>query len=326
MPRLLSTLLLALLLAPATASAQWASLGDVSKPTRSGNTLTFKNAQGVVAVTAVAPDIIRVRFAPVALGRDHSYAVVGESLGDPGMSVETTGDRTFLRTFRLVVTIAHKPFRISIADASGAVIDADDPARGIAFSGTTTRVWKTLPDDEQIYGLGEKNGHLNKRGRQLGGYNVTMWNSDTYAYEADTDPIYADVPFYLALRQGHAHGVFFDNTFRSNFDIGHTSQGLLAFGADGGELNYYVIDGPALKDVVRRYTDLTGQAAAAAALVARLQPVPLQLLPRVEGPVHRRQLPPAADSRRRHLARHPLPGRLRALHVGQDALPGSGAA
>ena len=259
MPRLLPTLLLALLLAPATASAQWASLGDVSKPTRAGNTLTFKNAQGVVAVTAVAPDIIRVRFAPVALGRDHSYAVVGESLGDPGMSVETTGDRTFLRTFRLVVTIAHKPFRISIADASGAIIDADDPARGIAFSGTTTRVWKTLPDDEQIYGLGEKNGHLNKRGRQLGGYNVTMWNSDTYAYEADTDPIYADVPFYLALRQGHAHGVFFDNTFRSNFDIGHTSQGLLAFGADGGELNYYVIDGPALKDVVRRYTDLTGK-------------------------------------------------------------------
>jgi len=67
------------------------------------------------------------------------------------------------------------------------------------------------------------------------------------------------VPFYIALKQGRAHGVFLDNTFRSNFDIGHTSQGLIAFGADGGELNYYVIDGPTPKDVVRRFTDLTGK-------------------------------------------------------------------
>ena len=53
--------------------------------------------------------------------------------------------------------------------------------------------------------------------------------------------------------------MFFDNTFRSNFDVGHTTQGLMAFGAEGGELNYYVLDGPALKDVVKRYADLTGR-------------------------------------------------------------------
>ena len=70
----------------------------------------------------------------------------------------------------------------------------------MASSGRTVRVWKRLRDDEQIYGLGEKAGRLNKRGRQLGGYNLTMWNSDTYAYEMDTDPIYASVPFYLVLR------------------------------------------------------------------------------------------------------------------------------
>ncbi len=251
---------LVLVALPVSANAQWASLGDMPKPTRVGDTVTFRNAQGVVAVTAVAPDIVRVRFAPGrALGRDHSYAVVARDLGAPQTQVTMGGDQTVLRTPRLVVTMRHRPFRLSIADPSGAVLDADDPARGIAFTGTTTRVWKALADDEQVYGLGEKNGRLNKRGRQLGGYNVTMWNSDTFAYEADTDPIYASVPFYIVLKQGRAHGVFLDNTFRSNFDIGHTSQGLLAFGADGGELNYYVIDGPTPKDVVRRFTDLTGK-------------------------------------------------------------------
>ena len=39
---------------------------------------------------------------------------------------------------------------------------------------------KQLRDDEHVYGFGEKNGKLDKRGWQLGGYNYVMWNSDTY--------------------------------------------------------------------------------------------------------------------------------------------------
>jgi alpha-glucosidase len=247
-------------LTPSVADAQWASIGSMPRPTRTGDTLTFRNQQGTIAVTAVAPDIVRIRFAPKQrLGRDHSYAVVGRDLGTPGTAIEIGADRTVMRTSRLVVTMLHNPFRLSVADTAGNVIDADDPEQGTAFSNARTRVWKRLADDDQIYGLGEKNGHLNKRGRQLGGYNVTMWNSDTFAYEADTDPIYASVPFYVVLRKGRAHGIFLDNTFRTNFDIGRTSPGFLAFGADGGELNYYVIDGPTPKDVVRRFTDLTGR-------------------------------------------------------------------
>ena len=220
----------------------------------------------------------------------------------------------------------HNPFRLSVADSAGTVLDEDDKEQGIAFSNARTRVWKRLTDDDQIFGLGEKTGHLNKRGRQLGGYNVTMWNSDTFAYEADTDPIYASVPFYLVLRKGRAHGIFLDNTFRTNFDIGHTSPGLLAFGAEGGDLNYYVIDGPTPKDVVKRFTDLTGRLPIPPRWALGLSPVPLQLLSRFEGPLHRRQLQAAADSRRRHLARHPLSGRLCAVHLGQGDVSGSGTA
>jgi alpha-glucosidase len=253
-------LLLLLLVPPVPASAQWMSLGNMPGPSISGQTITWRNDQGIVALTAVAPDVIRVRFAPGrALGRDHSYAVVNRQLGDGGAKFVLNPGRSVIQTGKLVITVKHQPFRIAIADADGHDLDADDPEKGIAFSGRTVRVWKRLRDDEQVYGLGEKTGRLNKRGRQLGGYNVTMWNSDTYAYEADTDPIYASIPFFMVLRAGVAHGIFLDNTFRSNFDIGHQSQGLLSFGADGGELNYYFIYGPTPKQVVSRYTDLTGR-------------------------------------------------------------------
>jgi alpha-glucosidase len=260
MRRAARLVLLLVFLPVAPAHAQWTALGNMPGPSISGQTITWRNDQGIVAITAVAPDVIRIRFAPGrSLGRDHSFAVVNRDLGAVAAKFVMNPGRTIIQTGKLVVTVAHQPFRIAIADAEGRDVDADDPEKGIAFSGRTVRVWKRLRDDEQIYGLGEKTGRLNKRGRQLGGYNVTMWNSDTYAYEADTDPIYASIPFYMVLRAGVAHGIFLDNTFRSNFDIGHQSQGLLSFGADGGELNYYFIYGPTPKQVVSRYGDLTGR-------------------------------------------------------------------
>jgi alpha-glucosidase len=201
-----------------------------------------------------------VRFKPGrALDREHSYAIVNRDLGDPAALVKSGSRESQIVTPALTVTVRHRPFRVSVADAAGHDLDADDVDRGMAFSGRAVRVWKRLRDDEQVYGFGEKTGRLNKRGRQLGGYSYTMWNSDTYAYENDTDPIYVSIPFYMVMRNGRAHGIFFDNTFRSNFDVGHTAQGLLSFGAEGGELDYYLIAGPDPKRVIQRYTDMTGR-------------------------------------------------------------------
>ncbi|MDQ3486203.1 MAG: glycoside hydrolase family 31 protein [Acidobacteriota bacterium] len=242
------------------AAAQWTSLGAMPAPRQEANSLTFRNRQGTVVVTAVEPHIFRVRFAPRQdLGRDHSYSVVPGVREDPGAVFRIARDRSTITTAALQMTIRHNPFRISMADGQGNSLDEDDPQNGIAFSGSTVRVWKRLRDDEHVYGLGSKTGDFDKRGRKLGGYNYTMWNSDTYAYDLSTDPIYVSVPFFLVLREGRSHGIFFDNTFRSNFDIGHQSEGRLSFGADGGDLNYYFINGPDPKSVITRYTALTGR-------------------------------------------------------------------
>jgi alpha-glucosidase len=251
---------LTLLLPAARAGADWASLGAMPAPRRDGSGLVFQNAQGTVSLSAVTPSVLRVRFLPgPALGRDHSYAILTPPTGDPGAQVEVGAASSVLRTSALRATVTHAPLRIAFDSADGQSLDADDPGRGIAFSGAATRVWKRLRDDEHVYGLGEKTGELDKRGRYRGGYAYAMWNSDTYAYGDDTDPLYVSVPFFIVLRGGRAHGIFLDNTYRTSFDIGRTDAGLLAFGASGGELNYYFIDGPTPKDVVRRYTELTGR-------------------------------------------------------------------
>ena len=178
-----------------SAEAQWATVGAMQPAGRSASSLTFRGPRSIASVTAVTADIIRVRFSPAReFGRDHSYAVlpVAAAGAPPAISVER--NRSVLATASLRVTVRHSPFGLVFADAAGNTLDEDDPVQGLAFSGTMTRVFKRLRVDEHVYGLGEKNGMLDKRGRQQGGYAYTMWNSDTFAYGPDTDPIYVSVP------------------------------------------------------------------------------------------------------------------------------------
>jgi alpha-glucosidase len=248
-----------LLLLAIPARAQWTALGDMPQPSRQGNALRFENAQAVAVVTALSPEIIRLRVTKGREVRDHSYAVINRDFGDPGATFSIEPARSIISTSALRVSIQHAPFRVAFATSAGQSLDEDDAQRGTGFSGNASRVWKRLRDDEHVYALGEKNGSLDKRGWKLGGYSFTMWNSDTFGYDSSTDPIYVSVPFYIVLRKGVAFGIFLDNTFRSNFDIGHQSEGVLSFGAEGGALDYYFIYGPEPKKVIERYTALTGR-------------------------------------------------------------------
>src|SRR5713226_8824975 len=128
------------------------------------------------------------------------------------------------------------------------------PSLPMAWDGPRIRVWKTMPPDENYYGLGDKPGPLNRRGRAF-----NNWNSDVFGWGESTDPMYKDIPFFLALRKGAAYGVFFDNTHRSSFDFGKESPDYFSFGAEGGELNYYFFAGPDPKKVVEAYTMLVGR-------------------------------------------------------------------
>ena len=238
----------------------WASLGAMPSPVWDGRTLLFRSSQGALAVTPLSDDIIRVRFTGKQdFGRDHSYAVVNRDLGAVNVKTEIKPDTTTLTTASLLVTVQHSPLRISFANPAGEILDADDAGRGISSSGDELRVAKRLGNDEHVYGFGEKTGRLDKRGWKLGGYNYVMWNSDTPAYDSSTDPLYVDIPFFMVTRQGIAHGIFLDNTWRTFFDVGREQPNLLTFGADGGDLNYYFIAGPDPKKVIERYTSLTGR-------------------------------------------------------------------
>ena len=107
------------------------------------------------------------------------------------------------------------------------------------------RVWKRLRDDEHVYGFGEKTGRLNKRGRKLGGYSYTMWNSDTFALrERHRSHLRVDPVLPRAAQRARRTASSSTTPSAATSTSAATSQGLLSFGAEGGELDYYFIYGP----------------------------------------------------------------------------------
>jgi alpha-glucosidase len=175
----------------------------------------------------------------------------------PPVSVQFSDNEAacVLCTAELTVEIAKQPCRLTVRDRNGTVINQDDAGMGIGWDGPEVRCWKTIAPDEKFLGLGLKSGDVNKRGREY-----VMWNADWPAYEWRTDPLYQSIPFYTGVRGGQAYGIFFNNSYRSRFNMGAGNVRYASFGADQGRLDYFFIYGPRIADVVKRYTDLTGRA------------------------------------------------------------------
>ena len=236
--------------------------------TESGVTFNCKeNSQ--VQITVLAPDLVRVRasFAQPIPARDHSWAIAKTTWEPAGWNLTETPNAVTITTPEVEIVIGRSPLLIEFRDPkTRAVINADEQPmaydakgllKGMMFdpeAGKFVAVAKKLGFSEHFYGLGEKAARLDKRRGSF-----VNWNSDTPGYKEGTDPIYQTVPFYIGLQNGAAYGIFFDNSYRSYFDFGKSSQQRIWFGAEGGELNYYFFRGPAITKILGRYADLTGR-------------------------------------------------------------------
>ena len=103
---------------------------------------------------------------------------------------------------------------------------------------------------ECVYGLGERFTHFVKNGQR-----VDIWNQDG---GTSTEQAYKNVPFYLTNR---GYGVFVNHPEWVSFEVGSEHVSKVQFSVRGEYLDYFVIGGPGLKNVLERYTALTGRPA-----------------------------------------------------------------
>lgn len=140
---------------------------------------------------------------------------------------------------------------LEVLKAEGHLNDEDLRRLGAAWK---HEVVKTIGGDTVIYGLGDKTGFLNKRH-----YVYENWNTDDPKPHCDNfRSLYKSIPFFIISGENGFCGILADNTFRTLFDMGKESDEYLYWAHADGALDYYMIPGKDLKEVLRKYYRLTG--------------------------------------------------------------------
>ncbi len=238
----------------------------------------------VVHIFVLEADIIRVAVLPngrFEMGRSWAIAPGAEDVAEAGRDrfdlagfaaadfrLSEAEGRLVVETdrLRLTVVLAGLFCRWEMKRGDDWVqIARDRPTQAYNFGwwGPGVSHFLVQRPEERYFGLGECAGPMNRRGRR---YRLSP--TDALGYDAETsDPLYKSIPFYITLNQkaSAAFGLFYDTLSDCEFDFGGARDnyhGLFrGFSAANGDLDYYVIAGPEVADVTRRFTWLTGRPA-----------------------------------------------------------------
>lgn len=214
-----------------------------------------------MVITSPAPDVLRVQTyhhlgvkkrepefelyqkeeQPLTVTSDEEKLTVTSG----GLTLEV-GKKNWYMTYRrgneVITRSAAKDLACMKTDWKGDAYDKGDGTE------TYMRQQLTMGVGELIYGLGERFTAFTKNGQS-----VAIWNEDggTSTYQS-----YKNIPFYISNK---GYGVFVNHPEKVEFEIGTEQVTKTAFSVEGGYLDYYLFNGPSMKEVLERYTDLTGK-------------------------------------------------------------------
>ena len=224
-----------------------------------------------VALSAVAPRVVRVRVTagPLGAAKKFSY-VIGRPDTGP-WSVDAAANRVTLRTAHLVVEASLDPWQLTYRTTDGRLLTHEvpddtnfagqrfgprpgfqvesgpnDPARRVLGVVETL----LLDPEDHFYGSGERFTRLDLVGRT-----VRIWNRNSYG--ARSELAYKNLPLVVGSR---GYGIFVDVPTAVTFHLGSASNRAYTVEAAGEELDYYLIAGTP-KEIVSAYTELTGRPA-----------------------------------------------------------------
>jgi len=211
-------------------------------------------------ISFLSPTTARVQIAPTGVFIPNpSPAVAGVIPPLADVTVSNQADMLIIKTPGLSLHVDKVHLRVDAYDADDKKpLTLESPAGGTTWDSATGRLrqTRTLDAAEHIYGLGQDNanrGTLDRRGTVR-----DMWTGQQIR-SGNVTASYP-VPFYLSTgTDGRGYGVFVDNVWHLQFDVGRAQRNELTWTAPGGPLDYYIFNGPSFKSLINLYTQLTGR-------------------------------------------------------------------
>ncbi|MFD2614897.1 glycoside hydrolase family 31 protein [Paenibacillus gansuensis] len=238
----------------ATVGANMRNIGKVSSFSKVSDYVYRVDAQNAnIALSFVSDDIVRIKiFFTSEFDLKTTAGVLPQRTAPTQLNVNETEESIIIRTATMQVVMAKENFTLEVQDLEGGKFYSQNNV--IWDNRGAVTAFNSMDSEAHFYGLGEKTSFLDKRGERY-----EMWNSDIFApHVPEIEALYESIPFLLHYNRGNVYGLFLDNPGKTTFDM-RTHADMYTVKADTGSMDYYIINGPQLKDVVKRYTDLTGR-------------------------------------------------------------------
>ena len=300
----------------------------------------------MLRVDVVRADVVRVKLSRGGeFDESPTFAVcVDPPADDVRFAVERREGVVRLRTSALVVSLWLDPFRLDVHRPDGtAVVETARDGAGAYWAYATLNdafeIRRRCRPDDAFYGLGEKTGRHNRKGRDF-----TLWNMDvldpvtTREFTAgrapddprgdrtsvEFDPYYVSIPFFY--HPPHPAGAmaasFVDNGYRATYDFAPAEEYAIRF--EGGQYTEYIFAGPAMPDILAAYTWLTGRASLPPLWSLGYHQCRWHAYTQDAVEALGAAPPRAPRAVRRPVARHRVHGRLPRLHLAPGPLPRRG--
>ena len=231
--------------------------GNIKNYTLQGNKVIFKCDQAVANVEFYNENIFRVRINSDGDFRPQSeLMVVKEDWKDIPLNVEEKNSQISLKSNKLTVNVNKKPFRISVYDENGKLLNKGltGESGSVGWNEDKSRSVKKMHPDEHFFGFGEQMDQLDWRGNKVSLYVGRGGpNGGPYDIEAAN---YSPVPFFMSTR---GYGIFLNTFYKSKWDMGSSSDEYYSFTTSEETMDYYFIHGPEFKNIIDHYTELTGK-------------------------------------------------------------------
>ena len=204
-----------------------------------------------IEISSPCSDIIRVvsrHFIKKKINRpefelNFSEGFVPEILDEAGQLVLKSGKtsvRVNKKDFSISFYYGERPLTRSGTGQMGYIATEN--------SGAFMREQLDLSIGECVYGLGERFTAFVKNGQS-----IDIWNEDG---GTSSEQAYKNIPFYIT---NGGYGVFVNHPEKVSFEVASEAVSRVQFSVSGEKLDYFLIGGSDLKEIIHNYTALTGR-------------------------------------------------------------------
>jgi alpha-D-xyloside xylohydrolase len=205
-------------------------------------------------ITSPMPDVIRVRIVHhEELAAKNVKPDLDYSLANSHVKIEDLPDELTFTAGRATLRICKSKYSIQFEDGSTVITGGEWDSLG-QMTNRAGNQWLMqrlrMGVGECLYGLGERFGPLAKNGQS-----ISIWNEDG---GTGSDLAYKNIPFFLSNR---GYGILVNSNARVEFEIGTERVSQIQFSVPQEELDFYFFRGPSPREVLEKYTRLSGRPA-----------------------------------------------------------------